>query len=105
MLLSSATHAVNYEELILDNGNAILPDTSLTTNGEHLYVLTRSNVSFDLKNVSKLIKSIILIFYFQVLKVRVEHCYSFTNCSSCLEANDPYCGWCSLERRYNYVFF
>ncbi|KAE9543414.1 hypothetical protein AGLY_002214 [Aphis glycines] len=77
VLLSSATHAVNYEELVLDNGNAILPDTSLTTNGEHLYVLTRSNV----------------------MKVRVEHCYSFTNCSSCLEANDPYCGWCSLERR------
>lgn len=48
MLLSSATHAVNYEELVLDNGNAILPDTSLTTNGEHLYVLTRANVSFDL---------------------------------------------------------
>lgn len=45
VLLSSATHGMNYEELVLDNGNAILPDTSLTTNGEHLYVLTRSNVS------------------------------------------------------------
>lgn len=46
VLLLSATYAVNYEELILDNGNAILPDTSLTTNGEHLYVLTRLNVSY-----------------------------------------------------------
>jgi len=50
VLLSSAIHAVNYEELVLDNGNAILPDTSLTTNGEHLYVLTRSNVSFYLND-------------------------------------------------------
>ncbi|VVC42163.1 Sema domain,IPT domain,Immunoglobulin E-set,Immunoglobulin-like fold,Plexin repeat,WD40/YVTN [Cinara cedri] len=77
VLLSSATYGINYEELILDNGYSILPDTSLTTTGEHLYVLTQSNV----------------------LKVRVEHCNSFTNCSACLEANDPYCGWCSLERR------
>lgn len=45
VLLSSATYGVKYEELLLDNGNAILPDTSLTTNGEHLYVLTQSNVS------------------------------------------------------------
>ncbi|XP_050438453.1 plexin-B [Adelges cooleyi] len=77
VLLSSATSALKYEEMVLDNGNAILPDTSLTTNGEHLYVITKSSV----------------------LKVRVEHCNSFTNCSTCLEANDPYCGWCSLERR------
>jgi hypothetical protein len=46
VLLSSSTHGVNYEEVVLDDGNAILPDTSLTTNGEHLYVLTRSSVSF-----------------------------------------------------------
>lgn len=46
VLLSSATRGVNYEELVLDNGSAILPDTSLTMNGEHLYVLTRSNVSY-----------------------------------------------------------
>ncbi|XP_052127793.1 plexin-B [Frankliniella occidentalis] len=31
--------------------------------------------------------------------MRVEHCGSFANCSSCLEAKDPYCGWCSLEKR------
>ena len=32
--------------------------------------------------------------------MRVEHCASYANCSSCLEARDPYCGWCSLEKRY-----
>lgn len=49
VLLSSSTHGVNYEELVLDDGNAILPDTSLTANGEHLYVLTRANVSLFYK--------------------------------------------------------
>lgn len=23
----------------------------------------------------------------------------YTNCSSCLESRDPFCGWCSLEKR------
>ncbi|XP_050527512.1 plexin-B [Daktulosphaira vitifoliae] len=77
VLLSSATSGVKYEEIVLDNGNPILPDTTLSANGDNLYVLTKSSV----------------------MKVRVEHCNSFTNCSACLEANDPYCGWCSLERR------
>ena len=36
----------------------------------------------------------------QISKVRVEHCSTYTNCSSCLEARDPYCGWCSLEKRW-----
>lgn len=29
----------------------------------------------------------------------MEHCAAFTNCSSCLESRDPFCGWCSLEKR------
>lgn len=45
VLLASVTYGVNYEELILDHGNTVLPDTSLSSNGEHLYVLTHSNVS------------------------------------------------------------
>lgn len=31
--------------------------------------------------------------------MRVEHCGIYTNCSSCLESRDPFCGWCSLEKR------
>lgn len=31
--------------------------------------------------------------------MRVEHCSMYTNCSSCLESRDPFCGWCSLEKR------
>ncbi|KAK6619959.1 hypothetical protein RUM44_006359 [Polyplax serrata] len=35
----------------------------------------------------------------QITKVKIEDCGSYTNCSACLEARDPYCGWCSLEKR------
>lgn len=31
--------------------------------------------------------------------MRVEHCSIYTNCSTCLESRDPFCGWCSLEKR------
>lgn len=35
----------------------------------------------------------------QLTKLRVEHCADYTNCSRCLESRDPFCGWCSLEKR------
>lgn len=40
-----------------------------------------------------------LIFTTQITKLRVEHCSRYTNCSGCLESRDPFCGWCSLEKR------
>lgn len=36
---------------------------------------------------------------FQLTKMRVEHCGIYTTCSSCLESRDPFCGWCSLEKK------
>lgn len=64
-----------YDTLTIDPGNEILPD-SIISNG-HLYVLSKKRLT----------------------KVRLEHCARFTNCSACLQSNDPYCGWCSLEKR------
>ncbi|XP_059469642.1 plexin-B isoform X3 [Neocloeon triangulifer] len=77
VFISDGNSAFEYEEIVLDPGNAILPDTSVDRSGDFLYVLTTA----------------------KILKVKVEHCSSFANCSSCLEARDPYCGWCSLEKR------
>lgn len=31
--------------------------------------------------------------------MRIEHCAAYSNCSACLESRDPFCGWCSLEKR------
>ena len=75
--LLSGSEASVYETMVIDKGKRILPDTVVGPSGNHLYVLSNSHVS----------------------KVRVEHCSSYTNCNSCLDAGDPYCGWCSLEKR------
>ncbi|KRT80367.1 hypothetical protein AMK59_8587 [Oryctes borbonicus] len=76
VLLSAAT-PMEYEQVTVDAGNRILPDTALSPNGDYLYVLSTSKIS----------------------KINVEHCSSYSNCSACLESRDPYCGWCSLEKK------
>ncbi|CAH0562365.1 unnamed protein product [Brassicogethes aeneus] len=76
-VLLSVPEVTVYEEIVVDDGNAILPDTQLSPSGDYLYVLSSSKVS----------------------KINVEHCSSYNNCSACLESKDPYCGWCSLEKR------
>lgn len=56
------------------------------------------------QRLSELIGAFFCWRHLQISKVRVEHCASYTNCSSCLEARDPYCGWCSLEKRWVFTF-
>ncbi|XP_037071029.1 plexin-B-like [Pollicipes pollicipes] len=36
---------------------------------------------------------------FQVALMSMQTCEEYTNCAQCLEPADPYCGWCSLEKR------
>jgi len=77
ILLESGSRAIEFEDMIVDSGRSLLPDMMTDSSGEHLYTISSSKIS----------------------KVRVEHCASYANCSSCLQARDPYCGWCSLEKR------
>ncbi|XP_014244949.1 plexin-B isoform X2 [Cimex lectularius] len=77
VLLVGANKGLEYEQLSINEGNPLLPDTTVSPSKEHLYVLTSN----------------------KVLKVSIEHCNTFMNCSACLEGKDPYCGWCSLERK------
>ncbi|XP_018334683.1 plexin-B-like, partial [Agrilus planipennis] len=76
-VLLSGTQPTEYEEVVVDEGNPILPDTTLSPSGDFLYVLSTSKIT----------------------KIKVEHCSSYNNCSACLESKDPYCGWCSLEKK------
>ena len=39
----------------------------------------------------------------QVTLLRIQTCEQYTNCTECLQAEDPYCGWCSLEKRYEFL--
>ncbi|XP_068214934.1 plexin-B isoform X1 [Palaemon carinicauda] len=76
-LLAGPEDAAEYGEDVIDEGSRVLPDMVLDATGTHLFVLTTTRVT----------------------KYRVESCSAKTNCSSCLGARDPYCGWCSLEKR------
>lgn len=93
-VLLSGAEPVEYEEVTVDAGHTILPDTALSPSGEFLYVLSSSKV-----NVHSLQVTFLVSLYFQISKLKVEHCSSYSNCSACLESKDPYCGWCSLEKR------
>ncbi|XP_066956195.1 plexin-B-like isoform X2 [Macrobrachium rosenbergii] len=77
ILVASAEEAAEYEEVEVDKGFRILPDMKFSSDKAYLYVISTRTAS----------------------KVKVESCSSYTNCSSCLRARDPYCGWCSLEKR------
>ena len=35
----------------------------------------------------------------QVTLLKLQTCEQYTNCTECLQTGDPYCGWCSLEKR------
>nr|XP_040232353.2 plexin-B [Anopheles coluzzii] len=77
-VLLSGREAGEYERMLVDeDGSAILPDSMFAPTNDHLYVLTER----------------------KIIKMKVEHCGTFGNCSACLESRDPYCGWCSLEKR------
>ena len=76
-VLLNMTEPSVYETVVVDKGHKILPDVTIAPDGEHIYVLSTSKIS----------------------KVKVEHCSGYTSCSMCLDAKDPYCGWCSLEKR------
>lgn len=76
-VLLSGPFPGEYESKVIDKGNAILPDTMLSPKQDYLYVLSTKSIT----------------------KMQIEHCGTYANCSSCLESRDPFCGWCSLEKR------
>lgn len=101
VLLSGPTPG-EYESIPIDPDHAILPDTMMSPKQDYLYVLSKEKV--PLSTYGRLSSShsktrFSTIFPLQVTKLRVEHCGIYTNCSSCLESRDPFCGWCSLEKR------
>uniref|UniRef100_A0A8C9W3T7 Plexin-B1 n=1 Tax=Scleropages formosus TaxID=113540 RepID=A0A8C9W3T7_SCLFO len=67
-----------YESVQVDKDSPVNADLLLDTARQSVYVLTESKVRS---------------------RVPVSQCEQHSDCSSCLSAGDPYCGWCVLEGR------
>ncbi|XP_006813744.2 plexin-B-like [Saccoglossus kowalevskii] len=66
-----------YDNVILPDPVRVYNDTKFDAYSRYLYVLVEYNV----------------------YKLEVQNCKQYTTCRECFEAMDPYCGWCTLERR------
>lgn len=76
-VVESVTNAFEYSDSVIEEGKAVNSDMLFDKNGEHLYVMTERTVT----------------------RVKVQECHQYKTCIDCLGAQDPYCGWCSLENK------
>ncbi|XP_053378224.1 plexin-A2-like isoform X3 [Mercenaria mercenaria] len=66
-----------YEDVSLVEGWEIKPSMFVDLDHEYLYVMTQ----------------------YKIMKMKLYDCSQYTTCSACLNAGNPYCGWCSLENK------
>uniref|UniRef100_A0A8C0WEU9 Plexin-B3 n=5 Tax=Castor canadensis TaxID=51338 RepID=A0A8C0WEU9_CASCN len=77
VFLNGSQGQVYHSQQVGPPGSAISPDLLVDSSGRHLYVLTAQ----------------------QLDRVPVAACPQFPDCTSCLQAQDPLCGWCVLQGR------
>ncbi|XP_031199293.1 plexin-B3 [Mastomys coucha] len=77
VFINSSHGQIYHSQQVGPPGSAISPDLLVDSSGDHLYVLTAQ----------------------QVDRILVAACPQFSNCTTCLQARDPLCGWCTLQGR------
>ncbi|XP_076331482.1 plexin-B-like isoform X1 [Tachypleus tridentatus] len=77
ILINNGEDADEFEEVAVDPGNPVIADLHLDTIEQFVYVASP----------------------YKLTKARIEQCQQYNSCELCLKARNPYCGWCSLEKR------
>ncbi|ESO91422.1 hypothetical protein LOTGIDRAFT_105554 [Lottia gigantea] len=77
IVVENDVKAREYSSVVVDKGSAVKQDMVFDTAHENIYVMTETNVT----------------------KLKVQDCGQYKLCNNCLSDRDPYCGWCSLEKR------
>lgn len=77
VLLTNGREADEFEEIVVDNGHPILGDIHLDSSRNFVFASSP----------------------YKVAKIKVQRCDEHRNCSQCIGARNPFCGWCSLESR------
>ncbi|XP_022901683.1 plexin-A2 [Onthophagus taurus] len=77
VVVETMSSGLEYGDLTVEEGSPVNPDLHFDVQLMHLYVMTEKKVS----------------------KVKVQECSVYKSCWECLNAKDPYCGWCSLENK------
>nr|XP_034329620.1 plexin-A2-like [Crassostrea gigas] len=75
--IESSAIATEYDDITVDPGFPILKDMIFDEDNRYLYVLSPN----------------------KLVKIVVQNCNQYTTCEECKGANDPYCGWCSMENK------
>uniref|UniRef100_A0A803TVH2 Plexin B2 n=1 Tax=Anolis carolinensis TaxID=28377 RepID=A0A803TVH2_ANOCA len=67
--------AKEYASILIEKNKPIQRDLVLDATHENLYVMTTN----------------------KVFRLPVQECASYSSCNQCIQAQDPYCGWCVTE--------
>lgn len=103
VFLNGSQGQVYHSQQVGPPGSAISPDLLADSSGSHLYVLTAQQVRVVPGAGHMRPKSLnsppLFPLPLQVDRVPVAACPQFPDCTSCLRAQDPLCGWCVLQGR------
>lgn len=72
-----AHDALTLEDIEVHSGYTILPDIFVDRSEKFIYAASP----------------------YKIVKISSSHCHDYRTCSQCIQARDPYCGWCSLQNR------
>lgn len=103
VFLNGSQGQVYHSQQVGPPGSAISPDLLVDSSSSYLYVLTAQQVRavpgaghMRPESLNQLRLSLLPI---QVDRVPVAACPQFPDCTSCVQAQDPLCGWCILQGR------